>query len=181
MFDSVPLPDDSKLSESIRKTMIELPPANIFRLLAMMPNVLEAYLSFAKSLYSGEFDPMLRQMAMLRIAYRIPSDYFINMYVPTCKALGATEEELQAIQSTKVTGSSEEIKFLCKVADEIALDGNLSEEVFQEFYQRYPVQEGTKFLMILSAVCMAGRLTNAVRLPLEKVSPMEGRSKFFKQ
>jgi alkylhydroperoxidase/carboxymuconolactone decarboxylase family protein YurZ len=180
MFDFVPLPDDSNLSESIRKTMAELPQANIFRLLAMMPNVLDAYLSFARALYSGKFDPKLRQLAMLRVAYRIPSNYFINMYVPTCKALGVSDEELRAIQSIEVSSSNEEIKFLCKVADQIALNGNLLDEIFHEFYRRYPIDEGTKFLMILAAVCMAGRFTNAVRLPIEKKSPMEGRSEFFK-
>jgi len=181
MFPSVTLPDDAKIPESIRKTMADLPPANIFRLLAMMPNVFEAYLAFAQALYSGQFDPKLRQLTMLRVAYRIPSDYFIHMYCPTCKALGATEEELQAILSEKVTSSNEEINFLCRVADAIALDGNLSDDVFQELYRRYPVEEGTRFLLILSAVCMAARLANATRLPLEKTSPMEGRGKFFKK
>ncbi len=180
MFDSVPLPKDDQLSAAIRHELDGLPPLNIFRMLANMPGIFPSYVEFAKAMYNTKFDRKLRQIALLRAAWQIPSNYLIAQYRAVCKGLGVTDSEMSTIQSKHpVTNLSSEATFLCKVADEITLTSTLSNETFHEFYKRYPIEEGSELLLFISAVNMIGRFMNATRLPIEKSSPLEGQSSFF--
>jgi alkylhydroperoxidase family enzyme len=180
MFHSVPLPKDDQLPKPIREALTALPPLHIFRLLATMPAVFQPYIDFAKALYNSSFDRKLRQIAMLRAAYQVSAPHLIAQYRHICKSLGVTNIELDAIQSKQpVTSLDNEVNFLCKVADELAHQSTLSNDTFQEFYTRYPIEAGTEFLMIICAVSMMGRLMNATRLELEKSSPLSGEFTFF--
>jgi alkylhydroperoxidase family enzyme len=180
MFNSVPLPKDENLSDSIKKVLGGLPPLNIFRMLANMPNIMPAYVEFAKAMYNGKFDRKLRQMALLRVAQKIPAKYLIAQYVHVCKGLGISDFEIGAVQLERpVVSLSEEANFLCKVADELTIESNLSEDTFHEFYKRYSVEVGTELLLFLSAANMIGRFMNATRLQVESDNPLKGQSSFF--
>ncbi|MBX7067072.1 MAG: hypothetical protein K1X28_07565 [Parachlamydiales bacterium] len=180
MFKHVPLPSDSSLPEKIQKKLHELPPANVFRMLANMPNVFEPYLNFAKAMYDTAFDRKLRQMALLRAAVKVPTRYLIAQYTSVCKTLGAKDAEIEAIlKENPVHSLSEEANFLCKIADELTLKSDLSNETFQAFFQRYSIETGAELLLFMSAVSMMGRFINATRLEIEKNNPLEGKSTFF--
>jgi len=180
MFDSVPMPKDGQLPEPIRELLAELPPLHIFRMLANMPDVFPAYVGFAKAMYNGKFDRKLRQIALLRVAMKVPCKYLIAQYILVCKGLGVTDSEMKAIESENLVVSlDKEANFLCKVADELTLKSNLLEATFHEFYKRYPIEAGSELLLFLSAANMIGRFMNATRIQLEKTNPLEGHSSFF--
>lgn len=180
MFKKVPLPNDDQLPEKIRKTLHELPPANVFRMLANMPNVFEPYLHFAKAMYNTSFDRKLRQMVLLRAASKVPTHYLTVQYTSVCKSLGVTDAEIETILSKNpVQNLSEEANFLCKVADELTLKSDLTDETFKAYFERYSVETGTELLLFISAVSMMGRFMNATRLETEMSNPLEGKSTFF--
>lgn len=180
MFKKVPLPNEDHLPEKIRKTLGELPPANVFRMLANMPNVFEPYIRFAKAMYNTSFDPKLRQIALLRAASKVPTHYLTVQYTSVCKSLGVTDAEIEAILSkTPVQSLSEEANFLCKTADELILKSDLSDDTFKAYFLRYSIETGTELLLFISAVSMMGRFINATRLETEQANPLEGKSTFF--
>jgi hypothetical protein len=180
MFDSVPLPQDAQLNASLRECLANLPPLNIFRLLANMPAIFHPYISFAKAMYNSKFDPKLRQIALFRSALQIPANYLTLQYESLCKGLGVTDREILAIRNENpVRSLSQEANFLCKVADELTRHAALSDDTFHQFYHRYSIEVGSEFLLFLSAVSMMGRFMNAARLPLEKTNMLDGKSSFF--
>ncbi len=180
MFEYVPLPKDDQLSGPIREILAGLPELNIFRMFANMPNVLPAYVEFAKAMYNGKFDRKLRQIALLRAAGKIPSKYLIAQYVHVCAGLGVSNSEIEAIlHENPVASLNAEANFLCKVADEITLKSNLLDETFQTFYKRYSIEAGSELLLFISAANMIGRFMNATRLQVEKGNLLEGKSSFF--
>lgn len=180
MFESVPLPRDQDLSEPALILLAELPPLHIFRLLSIMPGIFPAYVGFAKAMYEGISDRKIRQIALLRAACKIDAKYLIHQYTLICKSLGVEDGEIKAIlKENPVRRFNEKTNFLCKVADEITLNSKLCDETFHEFYSHFSIEEGTELLFFLSAVSMMGRFTNAARLPIEEISPLEGKQSFF--
>lgn len=177
MFKSVPLPKDSELTASIREMLHELPPLNVFRMMANIPPFLPIYAQLVKAFYSGKFNPKLRQMALLRLAHRLPSSYLWHNYVFLVKGLGLTDKAIAVIRSENPVHSlSEEENFLCLVADELTTKATLTDATFEKLYQRYGIELATEFIFCLSASNMIGRFLNATRTPIEEDNPLQGKS-----
>lgn len=174
---SVPLPKDEQLLESIRKTLSQLPALNVFRMLGNIPKSFHPYVELARSLLGeGKFNRRLRQIAILRQAHLLKSDYEWHQHVFLSKANGVTDKEIEVIRSENpVTSLGKEEIFLCKVSEEITLNARLSDATFDELFKRYSIELGSELILCLCYVNMLGRFINCTRVQIEPTNPLEGR------
>jgi alkylhydroperoxidase family enzyme len=178
MFKSIPLPKNEELPESVQKTLNNLPALNVFRMLANIPHSFHPYIQLAKSLLGeGKFNPRLRQIAILRQAHLLHSFYEWHQHVFLSRANGVKDHEMEILRSENpVKSLGEEENFLCRISDEITLNGNLTDETFQQLFKRYSVPLGSELILCLSYVNMLGRFINCTRVQIEDTNPLEGRT-----
>lgn len=178
MFNSIPLPKDEQLPESIKKTLAHLPALNVFRMLANVPNCFQPYVQLAKSLLGeGKFNFRLRQIAVLRQAHLLQSRYEWHQHVFLSRANGVKDSEMEKIKTENpVKSLGEEENFLCRVSDEITLQARLTDATFAELFKRYSIELGTELILCLCYVNMLGRFINCTRVQIEDTNPLEGRS-----
>jgi 4-carboxymuconolactone decarboxylase len=70
MQPTIPLPSDNQLPADIRDTLANLPPLNVFRMMANAPASFHGFLQLAGSiLMQSEFDARKREIAILRVAH----------------------------------------------------------------------------------------------------------------
>lgn len=174
-FKTVPLPDEKTLPPSIQTLLSSLPPLNIFRMLANVPQSFEPMILFSKSIIQhGQFDPRLREIAILRTAYLIPSEYEWHLHIPIAKGAGVKDHEMKIISTEKtVTSLDEEANFICKIADELGTNAYLKDKTFQELYIRYDVQKASELILIVSSAHMISRFLNGTRTQIEKTNPLK--------
>jgi len=177
-FSSVPLPKKEQLPPAIRATLDQLPSLDIFLMLANVPASFHPYLQLVKSLYNdGKLNPRLRQLAILRQAHLLQSQYEWHQQVFLSKANGVKDQEIKAIKSENpVVSLGEEENFICQVSDELTLKAQLTDATFKELYERYSVEVGTELILCISYANMLGRFINATRIQIEKTNPLEGLS-----
>lgn len=177
-FTSVPLPKNDQLPEQIQESLSEMPPLNVYQMLANVPASFEPYVALAKSIFvEGKFNPRLREIAILRLAHDLKCPYEWHQHVFIAKSNGVTDQEIETIRKENpVKGLGKEENFICKVADEITLDGNLKDATFKELYSRYSIEEGSELIFAISFMNMLGRYINATRVQIEKTNPLEGLS-----
>jgi alkylhydroperoxidase family enzyme len=177
-FSSVPLPKEEELPSSIRATLTQIPALNVFLMLANVPVSFHPYLQLVKSIYNeGKFNPKLRQIAILRQAHMLHSQYEWHQQVFLSKANGVKDSEIEIISSeTPVTSLGEEGNFICRVSDELTLKAQLSDATFQELYKRYSIELGTELILAISYANMLGRFINGTRVQIEKTNPLESYS-----
>ena len=166
---SIPLPSDADLSQEIRDTLSNLPPANVFRMAANAPASFQPLVDLALSvLLTSEFDKRKREIAVLRVGHVTNALYEWTQHVEIAKRLGVTPEEIAIIKHEEpVTSLDEEGNLLCRVADEISRNVRLSDEALELILERYGVREATELILCVSYFNMLSRFLESTRVHLE--------------
>jgi AhpD family alkylhydroperoxidase len=90
-------PDTDALWDRL-ETERKMPTANIFRVLANAPVLLDAFLSYATVLRDGsELSPKLRELAILTVGHATRSQYEIAHHQSHALKAGVTPEQLAAV------------------------------------------------------------------------------------
>lgn len=165
----VPLPDNSQLAPEIRERLQQLPPLNVFRMLANVPASFPSLIDFAMSLLiRGEFDQRKREIAVLRVAHVTRSNYAWMHHVRVGRGVGVSEEEIAKIAiDGPVTSLDSEGNLLCRAADEISRDVMLSDEALAALLERYGVRQTTELILCVSYFNMLSRFLESTRVELE--------------
>lgn len=73
---------------------------NIFRVMAYNPKLLRNWLRMATPLLTGglSLEPRLREIAILRVAQNVHSDYEFGQHIPIARAAGLADEEIAALK-----------------------------------------------------------------------------------
>jgi 4-carboxymuconolactone decarboxylase len=79
---------------------------NIFRIMAYNPKLLRNWLRMATPLLTGglSLEPRLREIAILRVAQNVRSDYEFGHHIPIARATGVTDEEMAALKDFAESG-----------------------------------------------------------------------------
>jgi 4-carboxymuconolactone decarboxylase len=168
----IPLPKDEELSPEIRE-ILGSSPLNVTRMIANAPTSFKGFSEFAKSiLFESEFEPRLREIAVIRIAHVTQAHYEWTHHVAFGKRVGVTDEEINNIAiDGPVTTLDEEGNLMCRVADEISLDVRLSDEALEMILEKYGVRGATELILCCSYFNMVSRFLESTRVELEDTSP----------
>jgi alkylhydroperoxidase family enzyme len=73
---------------------------NLFRVVAHNPQLLRGWLRMATPLLTGglSLDARLREIAILRVAQNVRSEYEFGHHIPIARAVGLTDEEIASLQ-----------------------------------------------------------------------------------
>src|SRR6266576_1313086 len=96
----LPYVDAADAADPVRDALGRVPPLNIFRMMANAETAFRPWLRWGATLL-GELalDPKLRELAILRVARLTPhADYEWIQHVPIAKAVGATDEQVAALE-----------------------------------------------------------------------------------
>ena len=166
---TIALPDDQELPKETAALLKQLPPANIFRMLANAPSSLPGFIQLATSILMGsQFDARKREIAILRIGKVTNSSYEWEQHVLIAQRVGVTAEEIAQIGvDGPVTGLDEEGRFLCRVAEEISLNVRLSDEALGLLLERYGRRQATELILCCAYFNMVSRFLESTRVELD--------------
>src|SRR6266576_3235836 len=102
----LPYVDPSDAPEPVRDALARAPDLNIFRMMANAETAFRPWLRWGAALL-GELalDPLLRELAILRVARLTPhAEYEWVQHVPIAKAVGASEAQVAALESDDIEG-----------------------------------------------------------------------------
>ena len=169
MQPSIPLPSDDQLPADIRDTLANLPPVNVFRMMANAPASFHGFLQLAGSiLMQSEFDARKREIAILRVAHVTRAPYEWAQHVRIATQIGVPQEVVDRIAvDGSVQGLDEESLLLCRVAEEISRDIRLSDEALEAILKRYGVRQATELILCCSYFNMLSRFLESTRVELE--------------
>ncbi len=178
MSTAIPLPNDTDLPEEVRKILESLPPLHVFRMMANAPASFRPLLELAGSILAGsEFDPLKREIAVLRVAHVTRSEYEWTQHERLARNLGLGDAEIAAIAvDGAVTGLDAEGRLLCRVADEISQDVRLSDDALSQIVECYGVRQATELILCCSYFNMLSRFLESTRVVLEAENLLGGRT-----
>src|SRR5438067_5508855 len=85
-----------------------MPPLNVFRMMANAETAFRPWMRWGGVLLNDlALDPVLRELAILHVAHLTPyAEYEWVQHVPIARSVGATHEQVAAIESGDVDGEA---------------------------------------------------------------------------
>jgi AhpD family alkylhydroperoxidase len=168
MAPKIPLPTDDELGPEQRELLGQLPPLNVFRMVAGAPRAVRPFLALGGAVLSTALDSRRREIAVLRVAQATGASYEWTQHEQLARHAGVTEAEIEAIGSEEpVAGLDEECNLICRVADEISRDVRLSDEALEQIIGRYGAREAAELILLVSYYNMVSRFLESTRVEVE--------------
>jgi 4-carboxymuconolactone decarboxylase len=168
----LPYVDPATASPPVREALEALPPLNIFRLLAHAETGFRPYLRFGASVLGAqELDPVLRELAILRVANLTPhAEYEWVQHVPIALGVGATEEQIDAIERDDLDaeGLDELQRATLRFTDEVVRDARASDATFAAVSTALSPREIVELLLAIGSYMMLARVMATAEIDLDE-------------
>ena len=173
----IPLPSDDELDPGHRELLANLPPLNVFRMVAGAPRALRPFMALGGAVLSTALDARRREIAVLRVAHATHAQYEWVQHEQLARSAGVTEAEIEAIgREDPVTSLDEECNLICRVADEVSREVRLSDEALEQIIGRYGPREATELIMLVSYYNMVSRFLESTRVEVEDEPLLTGQT-----
>ena len=146
----VEYPDASKFTHEQREQFDRVP-INLTRMLLHCPvPMVQSLLDFALSFRTGNLDPKIRELVILRMATLRGSSYELKHHLPAAKIVGWSEIEISAITSAQPSGLDQNHSVMIQLVDDCSKLGKVSDSTFEKASKIFSTSE------IAEATLLAG-------------------------
>jgi len=139
-------PDASKFTQEQREQFDRLP-INLTRMLLYCPvAMVQSFLDFGLSFRTGNLEPKLRELVILRMATLRASSYELMHHLPAAKTAGLSEMEISAITSSHPSSLDQKHSVMIQLVDDCSQLGKVSDPTFEkvvEFFSVAQIAEAT--------------------------------------
>jgi alkylhydroperoxidase family enzyme len=135
-----------------------VPPANIFRLLANAESVFAPYMRYGLGLLRDlELDPVVREQAILRVAALTPgAEYEWVQHEAIGRAAGMTDEQIAACRD----GDDDDL--VLRFTEEVVRNASPSDATFAAISERLSPREIVELLLVIGQyMCLARVMATA--------------------
>jgi 4-carboxymuconolactone decarboxylase len=143
-------------------------PMHIFTTLARHPELFRRWLGFGGALLSGRLPGRLRELVILRTAYRFDGRYEWAHHIELGRAQGIVAAELVALGGDLSTVEWEPFERAALAAvDETADGGSVTDATWSTLAERLDSAELIELLMLVAHYMMLSCVLRSLRVPLE--------------
>jgi AhpD family alkylhydroperoxidase len=173
----IPLPADDELPADIREVLANMPPLNVFRMVARLPKSFRPFMQLGGSLLGYErIDARVRELAILRVAHVTQADYEWAQHEQLGRNVGLTDDEIEAARSDDLAGLGDEETLACQVADEISRDVRLSDSTLAKLRERYDPEQACSLILCVAYYNMVSRFLESTRVEIEPEELLAGQT-----
>jgi alkylhydroperoxidase family enzyme len=143
-------------------------PMHIFTTLAHQPELFRRWLGFGGALLAGRLPGRIRELVILRTAYRFDARYEWAHHIALGEAQGISSTETAALGGdlSAVDWDPFERTVLAAV-DETADEGAVSDTTWSMLAQRFDDAEMVELLILMAHYVMLSSVLRSLRVPLE--------------
>lgn len=168
----VPL-DTADAEPQVRQALERLPPLAVFATLANAQGSFVNLLRFGGDLLDPRwFDPLLRELAILRVARLTPgAEYEWAQHVPILLAVGGSQEQVAALQGDELESDAlgEDGRLVVRFTTQVVREATPDEATFAAMSARFTAAQITQLLLVIGQYMMIGRVMATAQLEVDAV------------
>ncbi|MFL5883645.1 MAG: carboxymuconolactone decarboxylase family protein [Thermoleophilaceae bacterium] len=167
----LPYVEPSDAPEHVREALDRLPPLNIFKLVANAETCFRPFLRLGNAILTKqELDPLLRELAILQTAKLTPAEYEWIQHVGIAKAVGATDEQVEAIDRGDVDAEcfSDDQKLVLEFTTQVVRDARPSDELFARTHERLSPREIVELTLAIGYYMAIARVMEVADIDLDE-------------
>jgi alkylhydroperoxidase family enzyme len=167
----LPYLDPDQAEPRVAELLGKAPDLGIFRMVANAQGAFPGWLRFGGAMLDpAEFDPVLREFAITRVAAMTPgADYEWVQHTQITLDVGGTQEQLDAIKrgdlDAPVLGADGQL--VVRFTSQVVRDASPDEETFAAMSARFTPREIMHLLLVIGQYMMLGRIMATTRIDLD--------------
>lgn len=169
----IPRLDRADAQPDVRRALERLPPLAIFDTVANAQGSFINWLRFGGDcLDANNFDPVLRELAILRVATLTPgAGYEWAQHVPILLAVGGSREQVVALEDPEhddeVLGADG--RLVVRFTEQVVTDATPDDRTFAQMRERFTTAEIVQLLLVIGNYMMVGRVMATAQLEVDAV------------
>jgi alkylhydroperoxidase family enzyme len=165
--------DPADAEPTVRAALERLPPLAIFATVANAQGSFVNWLRFGGDCLDARwFDPVLRELAILRVARLTPgAEYEWVQHAPILLAVGGTPEQVAALEADELDADAlgEDGRLVVRFTSQVVLDATPDEATFAAMSARFTAAEITQLLLVIGQYMMVARVMATAQLEVDAV------------
>jgi alkylhydroperoxidase family enzyme len=157
----------------VRSALERLPSLAIFRTVANAQGSFLNWLRFGRDCLDGDlFDPVLRELAILRVARLTPgAEYEWVQHVPILLAVGGSTAQVAALESDDIEADvlGEDGWLVVRFTTQVVLNAAPDEATFESMNKRFTTAEIVQLLLVIGQYMMVARVMATAELEVDAV------------
>jgi len=156
----IPYVDAEKAHWLAKDMMLRRPGRNLHRMLAHAPRVGHAYTNLADALrWDGELDPVLREIAILRVGVLLNSAYEVRAHTGIALRAGVAEAKIEALKvDIEAPVFTETERAVLRFTDDMVANVRASEETFDPLAKALPPGSVVELVIAIGMYLSACRI-----------------------
>lgn len=132
------------------------------------PELATNWMRYNHALSRGVLDPVLREIVVLRVAYRFGSDYEWNLHQQISGAMGFGPEHFDAVREGPDAPRWNDLERLClRAADALCEQHDIGDDLWQALSAQLGPKEMMELLFLVGSYTLLAWVLRTVRMPLE--------------
>ncbi len=168
----LPYVNPAEAPEPVRDALGRVPPLNIFRMMANADTAFRPWLRWGAALLGElQLDPLLRELAILRVARLTPhAEYEWVQHAPLAKAAGASDEQVAALDRDDPDADcfSPEQRVVVLFTTEVVRDAQASDSTLERLSGILSPREIVELLMVIGQYMMVARVMATTRMEIDE-------------
>lgn len=167
----LPYVDPADASPPVRDALAQTPPLGIFRMVANADAAFVPWLRFGAACLDGrEFDGLLRELAILRVARLTPgAEYEWVQHAAITRAVGGTGEQIAALEADDAEADclGEDGRLVVRFTTEVVRDATPSDATFAAMAERFTPREIMHLLLVIGQYMTVARVMATSQIDLD--------------
>jgi 4-carboxymuconolactone decarboxylase len=165
--------DPGDADPQVREALERLPPLAIFTTVANAQGSFVNWLRFGGDCLDARwFDPVLREIAILRVARLTPgADYEWTQHVPILLAVGGSQAQVAALEAGDLEAEAlgEDGRLIVGFTTQVVRDATPDDATFAQMSARFTPAEITQLLLVIGQYMMVARVMATAQLEVDAV------------
>jgi 4-carboxymuconolactone decarboxylase len=157
----------------VRSALEQLPPLAVFGVVANAQGTFINWLRFGRNCLDGNlFDPILRELAILRVARLTPgAEYEWVQHVPILLAVGGSPAQIAALESDddEADALGEDGRLVVRFTTQVVLNASPDDATFSLMSARFTPAEIIQLLLVIGQYMMLARVMATSQLEVDAV------------
>ena len=165
----LPYVDPDQAPEPVREALGRVPPINIFRMVANASSAFRPWLAFGGALLSSlDLDARVRELVILRVGRLSGADYEWAQHVPIALAVGATQEEVDAVERGSFGVFGELERDVLRFTEEVVRDVRASDEALEAVRRWLSPREVVELLLVIGQYMLVARVAETAGIEIDE-------------
>lgn len=162
-------PDPATLDPETRAFLEQLPPLNVFRMLAHGEGLLAAFARFGNHLLSkSKLDPVLRELAILRVGVLSGAGYELFQHERIARELGMSDELIGAVRAGPDEPAFDDLqRLVVRFTDDVVANVRANDATFTPLLERLSVREAQELVMTIGFYMAVSRFLETFGVDIE--------------